>query len=211
MSHGLKLSLLAAVLLAVIIVPFLVWGERLDGLAPEMLQQPNAQWYIAALGAALLIADVLLPVPSSVVSVLLCVLLGPVRGAAAIFVGMLGGFAAGYALGHMLPAARLRAWVGESLWDSVRDKAQAQSTMWIVVSRPVPVLAEAVALLAGSLRVPGKPALLAAALSSAAVAACYGAAVSLGFSNGSFALAFGASIVLASAVWFVSSYWRSRL
>lgn len=211
MSDGLKLSVMIAVLLAAIIVPFMIWGEALDALAPELLRQQNTQVYIGIIGVALLIADVLLPVPSSIVSALLCVLLGPWYGAVAIAIGMLGGFVAGYLLGRLLPAQTLRRWVGPALWDATRDKAQRNAVMWIVVTRPVPVLAEAVSVLAGSLRMPCISALPAAALSSAVVAACYGAAVSIGFAHGSFWLAFGASLLLASGAWFVSSFWRSRI
>ena len=143
MSQGMKLSLLVALVLAAIIVPFMIWGEALDALAPQMLQRQDTRWYIAVLGVALLMVDVLLPVPSSIVSALLCVLLGPLHGSLAIMAGMMAGFACGYLLGRMLPADTLRRWVGAALWDSVRDKAARQSTAWIVVSRPVPVLAEA--------------------------------------------------------------------
>ncbi len=211
MSQGMKLSLLVALVLAAIIVPFMIWGEALDSLAPQMLQRQDARWYIAVLGAALLMVDVLLPVPSSIVSALLCVLLGPLHGSLAIMVGMMAGFACGYLLGRMLPADTLRRWVGAALWDSVRDKAARQSTAWIVVSRPVPVLAEAVSILAGSLRVRWQSAMLAAALSSAVVASCFGATAAVGLTNGSFWLSFGASVALASAAWFVSSYWRARI
>ena len=121
------------------------------------------------------------------------------------------GFVCGYLLGWMLPAERLRRWVGARLWDAVRDKAARQSTAWIVVSRPVPVLAEAVSILAGSLRVPWRRAMPAAAMSSALVALCYGATTALGLANGSFWLSFAASIALACAAWFLSSRWRAGI
>jgi uncharacterized membrane protein YdjX (TVP38/TMEM64 family) len=208
MPQLMRLSLLAAALVTAIVVPFVIWGGALDSWAPELLQQQDTRLYIAALGAALLIADVLLPVPSSVVSALLCVLLGPLQGAVVILFGMVGGFIAGYLLGLALPSATLRNWVGAALWDSVADKAQQQGTAWIVISRPVPVLAEAISIIAGSLRLPWRAALVSAVLSSAGVAACYGAAAAAGFANGSFWLAFGVSIFLACAAWFVSHFMR---
>ena len=103
----------------------------------------------AFLGLGLLTADVVLPVPASVVMVAHGALFGLVPGAA---VSMLGGVSAtlvGFALGRRgrgivervtTPAARARA-----------DRLLTRWGPWAVVStRAVPVLAETVAVLAGT-------------------------------------------------------------
>lgn len=208
---GSRLVGLVLALLLLILVPFLLWGEAIERLAPELLHADAGPLVIAGLGIALLTADVVLPIPSSVVSVLLCVLLDPWLGALAIMAGMLGGFATGYALGRMLPARSLRGWVGPALWDAVTVRAERAGALWIMVTRPIPVLAEATAVIAGGLRLPLARAFTAAALSSAGVAACYGIAVHLGRVAGNFWLVLAVSLGLAGAFWAASRLWLARI
>lgn len=167
-------------LVAFVLVPFIIWGEQMDRAVPRLVEDQTTKWAIALTGVALLVADVLLPVPSSIVSISLCLLLGPAWGVPAVFAGMVGAFALGYFSGLLLPADRLRAWVGARTWDSLVAGRQATGMLWIASSRPIPVLAEVTAILAGSLRLPFGPSLLAAAASSLLVATAYGAAAWLG-------------------------------
>jgi uncharacterized membrane protein YdjX (TVP38/TMEM64 family) len=206
-----KLALVFVAVMAVIIAPFLVWGATIERLAPALLTTASTKLLIAAIGAALLTADVALPIPSSIISVMVCLLTDPLLGAAAILVGMLGSFLCGYYLGRLVPQDALRRWVGPELWDSVSRQAARSGVIWIMASRPVPVLAEATSIISGSLGVPFKPAMLAALLSSAGVAGCYGAAAVVGLSNGGFWLAFAMSIALAALLWLLSRTWRDRM
>lgn len=208
---GIRLVFVSVVLLAVIIAPFLLWGAAIERLAPSILAAANTKWLIAGIGTLLLTADVALPIPSSIISALLCLLAGPLLGAAAILIGMTGSFLCGYYLGRLIPRDSLRRWVGPELWDSVSRQAARSGAIWIMASRPVPVLAEATSIISGSLGVPFKPAMLAAVLSSAAVAGCYGAAAAVGLSKGGFWLAFAMSVTLAASLWFLSRTWRGRL
>ena len=147
--------------LAVPLVPFLAIGEM-----------PGERWLsaidhnaftFALLGASLLAADVLLPVPSSVLGALLGARLGFALGFVATFVGL--------ALGHLLGYA-----VGRVALRRVGAELPASPTLLAVfASRPVPVLAEAMTLTAGAARTPfipfvvavvGGDALYAAALSA---------------------------------------------
>lgn len=170
-------------LLAFVIVPFVLWGEQLDATAPKLLRDQPTRWAIATIGIALLSLDVVLPVPSSVVSVTLCVLLGPALGGVAVFLGMVGGFTLGLLIGRLLPAERLRRWIGADTWDALAAQRLPTSLLWIAASRAVPVLAEVTALFAGSLRVPYKASIAVAALASVLVAAAYALTVWLGMPN----------------------------
>lgn len=210
-SPAVRLALILVALVAAIIVPFLLWGEEIERLAPQLLSSADTRLLVAGVGIMLLVTDLALPIPSSVVSISLCLLLGPVSGALAVAVGMLGGFLCGYGLGRLLPSTALRRWVGPELWDAVSRRAAESGALWIMVSRPVPVLAEATAVISGSLRVPLRSALPAALLSSAVVAGCYGAAAYIGLSNGGFWLAFAVSLLLAALLWLLSRGWRGRM
>ncbi len=136
-SKGLLVVLLA---LAIPIVPFAVVGE----LPGERLLTATDQSALlfGITGTGLLAADVLLPIPSSIVGTLLGARLGFMPGLLAAWLGMMIGNLAGYALGYSL-LSRL----GERL-------PQTPTALALFLSRPVPVLAEAVSFTAGAERMP---------------------------------------------------------
>ena len=95
----------------------------------------------ALTGAGLLAADVLLPIPSSIVGTMLGARLGFLPGFAAAFVGMTTGQVLAYAASRRLLRKRSGA------------LPAAPTLAAVFLSRPVPVLAEAVAIAAGAARV----------------------------------------------------------
>ena len=145
-----------ALFVLVPLLPFAVVGE-LPG--ERFLQQRDDHALGFALtGTALLALDVLLPIPSSVVGALLGARLGFVAGFACGLLGLTLGQLLGYALGRFMPAR----------WASELPRAPTLAVVFL--SRPVPVLAEAVALTAGAERVPLGPFVAAAAAGNAVYA-----------------------------------------
>jgi len=139
--------------LAAACLPFAIAGEL-----------PGERWLSAAdasaigfalTGAGLLAADVVLPVPSSIVGTLLGARLGFGPGFAWALAGLLLGNLAGYALGRLWPARYSAA------------APSAPGLLLLFASRPVPVLAETLVLAAGATRVPLGAFLLAASPGSA--------------------------------------------
>jgi uncharacterized membrane protein YdjX (TVP38/TMEM64 family) len=126
----------------------------------------------ALIGVLLLVSDVLLPVPSSVVMVALGASYGPVLGATLGAAGSLGALGTGYHLGRA--GTRLVDRVGTP---AERVRAQRLLRRWgpvaVIVSRPVPVLAETVAVLAGAAKLPARHLVLAGILGVAPMAAAY--------------------------------------
>ena len=129
----------------------------------------------AAVGLALLVVDAVLPVASSVVMVLHGALFGIVVGTALSLLGATGAALAGVALGRC----------GSPLVDRVvrpRDRVRAErllerwGTTAIVATRPVPLLAEAVAILAGASRLSWVRVTVGAVLGSLPPALLYAAA-----------------------------------
>src|SRR5690348_11447548 len=86
-------------LLAFIIVPFVIWETELNAWSEALLRTSSGRGFVAAAVALLLVLDVLLPIPSSIVSGVAVTALGPALGGAAIWLGLSGGAALGYALG----------------------------------------------------------------------------------------------------------------
>jgi membrane protein YqaA with SNARE-associated domain len=146
--------LLAAVLVP--LVPFAVIGE-LPGERWLQTAEDDALRF-GATGAGLLALDVLLPIPSSVIGSLLGGRLGLARGFAFAWVGLCAGHALGYGLGRLLPER------------FASDLPRAPSLLVVFVSRPVPVLAEAVAIAAGAERMPPLPTLASAGVGNAVYA-----------------------------------------
>lgn len=142
-KRWLRTLLFGAAMLAVPLLPFIVIGE-LPG--ERWLQSTHgSDMVVGGVGSALLALDVLLPIPSSIVGSLLGARLGFAVGVAFTLVGLLAGHVLGYTLG--------RAWPHR-----FAPSLERTATLWLVfVSRPVPVLAEAVAVGAGAAGMPFAP------------------------------------------------------
>lgn len=206
-----RLSVLIVAMLVGVLLPFALWGDALERAAPVWLATQEGRLWFAGIGVALLVADVLLPVPSSLVAIALCWTLGPVVGGTAVAVGGLLSFATGYGMGRLLPEPRLRRWIGEALWDRVRDRARRRAAWWIVLTRPLPVLAELSAVLAGVWRLPVGPALTQAGLASIALGALYGGSAWLGARAPGALATFAVLLSLPLSFWAVHRLWLRRL
>ena len=143
-------------------------------------------WAAALIGVGLLLGDVALPVPSSAVMVAHGALFGLLPGLGLSLVGGLGATMAGFALGRRGRGAVQRIATTEQL-----ARADRLLTRWgwlaIAVTRPVPVLAETVAVLAGTSPMRWSTAVLAGAAGVTVPAFLYaaaGAAVTEGLAFG---------------------------
>ena len=157
----------------------------------------------ASIGVGLLVADVLLPVPSSLVMVAHGALFGVVGGTLLSLAGSLGAGLFGFWLGKR----------GGRLLERVvtrreRERAEELLKRWgalaIIVTRPVPILAETVAIMAGASSMGlGRVALavLAGSLPPALVYALAGAAAATFQST---ALVFVFVILAAGFFWMIS-------
>lgn len=205
-APAIRLTVLLSLLTLSILMPFAIWGERVDMAVPDWFAIPRDPLIIAVVGVLLLVADVVLPIPSSVVAIGLCISLGPWAGGLAIFVGSTLSFAAGYVLGRVVPEARLRRWTGEASWDRWRMQARQHARWWIVIARPLPMLAEMTAVLAGVWRIPALQATVLAALASAAMAVLYAASVAWGLGEPGVLPLLGVVLVLPSLLWLVQRH-----
>ena len=92
---------LSLVTLSAIIIPFLIFGESIETWTETQISGAH-RLVIAILAALLLAADVLLPVPSSFVSLAAGSALGVAVGTVVIWIGMTLGCACGWAVGRGL-------------------------------------------------------------------------------------------------------------
>src|SRR6185436_9370770 len=135
---------------------FLMLFFIIEALGVPLLVDPTP-WlshggvFAAIFGVGLLIADVVLPVPSSLVMVAHGALFGVAMGTFLSLLGSVGAALFGFALGRrggrvlerlVTPAERARADYLLARWGALA----------IIVTRPVPLLAETVAIMAGASR-----------------------------------------------------------
>jgi uncharacterized membrane protein YdjX (TVP38/TMEM64 family) len=205
------LTVVVAVL-AIFVLLFLL-GEAagiplLEDPTPWLRQ---AGWVAAGLGVSLLGIDVLLPVPSNVVMVAHGALFGIAVGTLLSVLGSMLASAAAFWIGRR--GGRLLALV---VPPDERARADAILARWgviaIVVSRPLPLLAETIVVLAGASPLGWRAAMLAALVGYVPLCLLYAwaGAASLGFEGGFLVL--GLTIVLAAVVGLtIRQFERSRL
>jgi uncharacterized membrane protein YdjX (TVP38/TMEM64 family) len=188
---------LVGVVLAVILVPFFAFGDAMDAWAGGFV---HARADYAAIPGlilgSLLAADIVLPVPSSLVSTALGALLGWAGGFAVSTLGMTAACWIGYRLGQSAGRGTARRLVSE------RDLAglERASARWgsgaIVLFRAVPVLAETSAIFAGMSRMPPGKFMLISTLSNAGISAVYATVGAYAANVDSFLLAFTGAVLL---------------
>jgi membrane protein DedA with SNARE-associated domain len=165
----------AALLLALILVPFVLFEDTVRVWTAVHLAG-NRGWLLGALIAGLLASDLFLPVPSSIVSTSAGALLGFGPGMLASAVGMSAGAVIGYVFGATAGEGLLRRFVGDSEMQHATRLSGKYGLAALLVSRPIPVLAEASVVCAGVTRMPLARFLAVTTVSNVAISAAYAAA-----------------------------------
>jgi len=153
-----------------------------------------------ALACALLVADVILPVPSSLLLAYLGaahgVVIGAALGAAAHALGGLIGFGIGRA-----SRGAIDRWIGPEERSRIDRLLARWGMLGIAASRPIPVIAETVTIVAGTSHGMGSLRFTAAAVAGSGAYAVVNAAAGQQAREGSFGLAIAAALVIAIVLW----------
>lgn len=136
-------------LLIVLAIPFLLFGSRIEAWANRWRENPPGPAASAALVVGLLSTDVLLPIPSSVVSTLAGGQLRWPLGTLASWTGMSLGAVLGFALARRFGPPFARRFSGDEDRRSIEQASERYGAAALVLVRGVPLLAEASVLLAG--------------------------------------------------------------
>ena len=183
-------------LVAVVLLPFATFGGALESWSAALLQSQGATMAAAAVGGGLLSADIVLPIPSSLVLTTLGAILGSVPGTLVGAAGLSLGCVIGYSLGRAAGKAG-QSWLpGGSGRDEVGSLLDRYGLAVVVACRAVPVLAEASIIAAGIGRLPPVRCLLAATLANLGMAAVYASLGSWAADASMFGAAFAASIAI---------------
>lgn len=197
------------IVVTTLLVVFLALFAGVEAAGVPLLSDPSSQLTgagpvaAAVLGVGLLVADVVLPVPSSVVMVAHGALFGVVIGTLLSLAGSVGAALVGFVIGRR----------GGPLLDrfvptSERQRVDALLDRWgvlaVVVTRPVPLLAETTAILAGAAPSLSWPRVgLAAMIGSLPSAALYAVAGAAAAGAASITLVFALVLALGSVTWLV--------
>jgi uncharacterized membrane protein YdjX (TVP38/TMEM64 family) len=191
-----RLVLLCVAVLGLVTLPFVLAGEPIEVRSMDWLWAAAGHPRLAAsMVVALLVADILLPIPSSVVSTTGGVLLGFTGGFVASLAGTTGGAVAAYWLGRSAGP-----WTRRVAKDSgsreLNDALRRHGDWLIVASRPIPVLAESIPLFAGMTRMSFARFFCLATLANIGMSAIYAFVGAFAADVNSFLLAFAAAVVV---------------
>lgn len=193
----------AALLIAMLLLFFVVQALQLPFLAEDRsILLSQKKWVAGLAGIGLLIVDVVAPVPSSIVMLANGMLFGPVLGTLMSVAGGMGAALVGYWIGIRGERAGKR-WLGDESLARANSFFLKHGMMAVIVSRPIPILAEAVSILAGISRMPARrfsPAVLIGLLPTGSIYAVAGA-YALDLNSGMYV--FLAVVVLGGVVWVV--------
>lgn len=188
-------GILWAIVIGVVLLPFFLFETQFNAFAGKLTGGSVPRALAAAAIVALLASDVLLPVPSSIVSTGAGVLLGFAMGTAVVWGGMMLGCVLAYALGARASGAAQRL-VGVESLARAQGLAAHHGAWAIVICRPVPVLAEASAVVAGLVHAPLKQFLALTATANLGIAAGYAAVGAFAMTVNSFLLAFAGALAI---------------
>lgn len=130
-------------ILAIPILPFLLFADAMEGWLEQWRQHPPARYQVALVVLGLLASDIFLPVPSSVVSAVAGHQLGSLSGTLVAWTGMNVGAILGFALARYAGPSFARWFSREA--DLVRAGVLTEQygPALLAIGRGVPVLAEA--------------------------------------------------------------------
>ena len=203
--------LVGALLLVAILVPFALLDREMTMWSLRWVSREAGTPWIFVAVVALLAADVVLPVPSSLVSTAAGASLGFALGSVASIAGMTLCAQAGYLVGRRFGVPIVGRIVSNDALTMASQRLKGRATAALIMMRAVPVLAEASVLMAGVLRVNPVRFFATTFLANIGISVAYCAVGALALQWNSFLAAFaGAMAVPAVAIGAVRVYDRRR-
>lgn len=150
-----RLFIIFVILALAVLIPFAIWGDSMEAF---FSQQAAVDWladygyWAWAVAIGLLAADLLVPLPASVIMASLGILYGPWLGGMIGAIGSLTAGLLGYELCRRFGKNTARKLLGSKDWELAQRLDQKIGGVLIVVSRWTPVLPEVVSCMAGLLR-----------------------------------------------------------
>ncbi len=161
--------------LAVPVIPFLTCGDQLETWLDRTVRG-IVDWPVAALlVVGLLSTDVLLPIPSSVLGTLGGEVLGFGLGTAASFAGLMLGAVLGFGLARLAGRRLMTRLTSPEDVERIDRLSRRMGPSILMVTRPIPIFAEAAVLFFGATGLGWRRFLPPVALANLVIAAAYSA------------------------------------
>jgi uncharacterized membrane protein YdjX (TVP38/TMEM64 family) len=154
------------------VVAFVLLGEGFETRIQQWVQQEWSHEHLFWLIVLVLSVDILLPIPSSGVSTYAGGALGVTAGTLASWVGMTLGATLGFALAKLLGHSFVDRFGGRDV-RGLKELTQRYGDAALIVTRPLPILAEACVLLLGISRLSWRRFLPPIILTNLAISATY--------------------------------------
>ncbi|REK15510.1 MAG: DedA family protein [Planctomycetota bacterium] len=196
MRDLLRPLLIVCLALLVPIVPFVFLGDEIEGRVAAWLDPPPSPVVVALGTVAILSTDVFLPVPSSAVSTVAGAQLGIAGATLASWLGLTLGAVIGFALTRFFGRPVAERFASRDDLARLDRVGQRYGARMVVVTRALPVLAEASVLLLGATQMAWRRFLPAVMLSNLGIAVVYAVLGHFARSQGELPLALAASIAL---------------
>lgn len=159
----------------------------------------------ALIGGGLLLLDVFLPVPSSVVMIAHGAVFGIVGGTLLSLVSSVGGAMIGWWIGHR-GKSRMERFISPGEQESANLLLGRWGLTAIIISRFLPIVAETVAIMSGTTNLGWKKVLLATTIGTFPASLIYAIAGSMATDLASGALVAGVVMLLAGSAWFIGKH-----
>lgn len=201
-----RLALWFLALAVLVLGSWMIWG---GGWSDQFTFAGSVRWlestgpWAWAAGWSLLVGDLVLPVPGTIVISALGFLYGTLVGGTIATAGLMTAGIAGYGLGRLCGEGFARRWLGDRDYEK-GHRLFSNGGAWVVaLSRTLPILPEVISCTAGLVRMPFPRFVLALACGSVPMGFLFAAIGYAGHEAPGWA--FGISISLPALLWWVAS------
>ncbi len=203
-------AILMVIILLVLILPFLAFGDRFEAWGDSLRETPPPAGTTALIVIGLLSTDIFLPVPSSVVSTLAGWQLGWLVGTLVSWLGMSVGAALGFWLARVWGRPIAMRLSSELELERMAQLSRRFGPSLLMITRGVPVFAEASVLLMGMNQLPWKRFLLPVGVTNLVISLGYSIFGDVSGQNEWLELAIAASIAIPVLLVTMFRFWFWR-
>jgi len=198
-STGVRWALIGTAIAILVLAPFMVWDEEITSWTESFLDESAGHsTLIAVVLGALLAADIVAPIPNSLIATAAGLFLGFVRGTLTSTIGMTISCIIGYYIGKYAGRPTIGKFVGAGEMARLEKLTNRFGYWAIAMTRSLPVLGEAAVIFAGMSRMPTRRFIVVSVLSTLGLSAVYGAAGAFSAKLDSFVIAFLVSIGISA-------------
>lgn len=191
------------------LISWAIWG---GGLEERFTLEGTTAWmehagsWAGFAGMGLLVADLVLPMPGTIVMAALGWIYGPCLGGIFAFAGQMLASCAGYGVGRLCGEKFVRRWLGDRDFEKGRRFFGAGGGGLVAISRALPILPEVVSCMAGLSRMPVTRFFLASTCGNLPMAFVFSFIGASGKDAPWWAV--GASVVVPGALWLAAAGWK---